>query len=337
MRYIDDIFTTTKNEEDLEHLQETLQENSVLRFTKENSENHCLPFLDIRISKEENKFSTTVYTKPTNVGRCLNARGECPETYKKSVISAYVKRAFTHCSTWKLVNAELDRTRQLLTNNGFRGDLIEEGIRKQMEIFYKGNEKENKGEKITIYHKMNYNNAFKQEANALRSICKRGVKTIDPEKSIHLQIYSKPNLLSSLIMRNSTAPPEPKEAMTNVVYRFKCNEGNCESSNKVYIGYTTNTLKKRLQNHRNQGAIFQHFTEHHNKRPVVAELINSTEIITREQNFSRLIIAEAIAIHIERPKLNIQTHSHHVLPSTRRQRALDIEALLQNARRTSSN
>ena len=133
-------------------------------------------------------------------------------------------------------------------------------------------------------------------------------------------------------MRNSTAPPEPKEAKTNIVYRFKCNEGNCESSNKVYIGYTTNTLKKRLQNHRNQGAIFQHFTEEHNKRPVVTELINSTEIITREQNFSRLIIAEAIAIHIERPTLNVQTHSHHVLPSTRRQRALDIEALLQVAR-----
>ena len=321
-----------KSEEDLQQLQRKLQDNSVLRFTNEKSENQSLPFLDIMISKEENKFRTTVYTKPTNVGRCLNARGECPETYKKSVISAYVKRAFTHCSTWKLVNAELDRTRQLLTNNGFRGDLIEEGIRKQMEIFYKESEKENQGEKITIYHKMSYNNAFKQEANALKNICKRGVNTNDPEKSLNIQIYSKPNLLSSLIMRNSTAPPEPKEALTNVVYRFKCNEGNCESSNKVYIGYTTNTLKKRLQNHRNQGAIFQHFTEQHNKRPIVAELINSTDIITREHNFSRLIIAEAIAIHIQKPTLNVQTFSHHILPSTRRNRSMDIEAQMHSAR-----
>ena len=180
---------------------------------------------------------------------------------------------------------------------------------------------------------MSYNNAFRQEANALKCICKRGVATNDPEKSISLRIYCKPNLLSSLIMKNSTAPPESKEAATNVVYRFTCNEGNCESSQKVYIGYTTNKLRKRLQFHRNQGAIFQHYTENHDKKPSVTELINSTEIITKEQNFSRLIIAEAIAIHLEKPKLNIQTHSHHVLPSTRRQRALDIEALLQTARR----
>ena len=105
-----------------------------------------------------------------------------PRDVQKSVISAYVKRALTHCSTWRLVNAELDRIRQLLTNNGFRGDMIEEGIRKQMEKFYKEEEKAIKNDKeVIIYHKMSYNNAFKQEANALQNICKRGIKTTDPE------------------------------------------------------------------------------------------------------------------------------------------------------------
>ena len=64
----------------------------------------------------------------------------------------------------------------------------------------------------------------------------------------------------------------------------------------------------------------------------MAELINSTEIITREQNFSRLIIAEAIAIHIQEPTLNVQTYSHHTLPSIRRQWSLDIQAHLQTGR-----
>ena len=80
MRYIDDIFTTTKGEGDLEKIQEKLQENSVLKFTTEPSRNKCLPFLDTLVTKENEKFVTTVYTKPTNVGRCLNARGECLET-----------------------------------------------------------------------------------------------------------------------------------------------------------------------------------------------------------------------------------------------------------------
>ena len=333
MRYIDDIFTTTKGEGDLEKIQEKLQENSVLKFTTEPSRNKCLPFLDTLVTKENEKFVTTVYTKPTNVGRCLNAKGECPETYKKSVISAYVKLALTHCSTWRLVNAELDRIRQLLTNNGFRGDMIEEGIRKQMEIFHKEEEKAIRNDKeVIIYHKMSYNNSFKQEADALQNICKRGIKTTEPEGRLSLRIYCKPHLLSTLVMKNNTAPSETKETMTNIVYRFKCTEGTCESSENFYIGYTTNQLRKRLQFHRNQGSIFQHFTEKHNRRPTVTELLSSTDIITREQNFTRLTIAEAVHIQLEKPTLNVQTHSHHVLPSTRRRRALDIEALLQMAR-----
>ena len=78
---------------------------------------------------------------------------------------------------------------------------------------------------------------------------------------------------------------------------------------------------------------FQHFTEKHDRKPTVNGLLTSTDIITREQNFSRLTIAEAVHIQLEKPTLNIQTHSHHVLPSTRRRRALDVEALLQAARR----
>ena len=180
---------------------------------------------------------------------------------------------------------------------------------------------------------MSYNNSFKQEANVLQNICKRGIRTTDPETKLSLRIYCKPNLLSNLVMKNSTAPPEKKETMTNIVYRFRCKEGTCESSDKCYIGYTTTHLRKRLQNHRNQGAIFQHFTEKHDRKPTVNELLTSTDIITREQNFSRLTIAEAVHIQLEKPTLNIQTHSHHVLPSTRRRRALDVEALLQAARR----
>ena len=233
-----------------------------------------------------------------------------------------------------MVNAELEKIRQLLTNNGFRGDVIEEGIKKQMEIFHeRQQEKKEDKKEITIYHKMSYNNAFKQEENVLKNICKRGIKPTDPEKNINIRIYSKPNLLSALVMKNSTAPPKTKEATTNVVYRFTCSERSCESSKKTYIGLTTTTLRRRCQNHRNQGAIFQHFTEKHDRKPTVNEILDSTEIVTKETNFSRLTIAEAISIHLEKPTLNVQTHSHHILPSTRRQRALDVEALLQEARR----
>ena len=70
-RYIDDIFITINNNEDITRLITALENNSVLKFTSENSDNGRLPFLDIDITKQANKFKATVYTKPTNVGRCL--------------------------------------------------------------------------------------------------------------------------------------------------------------------------------------------------------------------------------------------------------------------------
>lgn len=322
-RYIDDIFVTTKDEEDLKNLQDVFQQNSVLRFTIEKSVDHKIPFLDTMVQKEANKFITSVYTKPTNIGRCLNARGECPDTYKKSVISAYVNRALTHCTSWRLIHAEFERIRQLLTNNGYNGDMIEECIKKKLDSFQSNDivrRNEEEYRKITIYHRIHFSTAYKKEAEVIRNIIQRGVLTTNPEEKLDIRIYCKPNQLASLIMRNSTVPPKEKEVKTNVVYKFKCPEGNCESPENTYIGHTSTTLRRRLTYHRNQGAIFQHFTDKHDRKPTVNELLESTSILAQESNSRRRIIIEAVYIKLQKPSLNIQTSSFYILPSTRRQR-----------------
>ncbi|XP_076056335.1 uncharacterized protein LOC143034285 [Oratosquilla oratoria] len=113
-RYIDDIFITTSNDEDTNSFMMALQNNSCLTFTNERSDQRRLPFLDLDITKHEVGFRTKVYTKATNVGRCLNARGECPTAYKRSVGAAYINRALTHCSSWIETHREFDSIRQLL-------------------------------------------------------------------------------------------------------------------------------------------------------------------------------------------------------------------------------
>ena len=331
-RYIDDLFVTHEDDDDLRNIQAALQEHSVLRFTIEKSQDEKMPFLDVLVQRGDGGFNTTVYTKPTNIGRCLNARGACPETYKRSVVSAYVNRALTHCSTWRQTHAELDRVRQLLTNNGYKEEMIENCIRSKMDKFQKDETRRQEEEEdttIPLYYKMNYGTKYQDECKVFRGIIQRGVTTVDPQKRIDLRIYCRPNQMASLVMRNSTAPPKEKEARTNIVYKFICPERNCESSEASYIGLTRTTLRRRLQNHRNQGAIFQHYTEKHNKRPVVNEILESTNVIGQETTLRRLMIAEAVAIKLQKPTLNIQTTSQYVLPSTRRQRALEVEGALQ--------
>ena len=179
--------------------------------------------------------------------------------------------------------------------------------------------------KISIYYRMNYGTAYNQESQAIRGIIRRGVTATEENRKIDLRIYCRPNLMASLIMKNSSVPPKEKEEKTNVVYKFKCSEGNCESPESIYIGFTTTTLRRRFQSHRNQGAIFQHYTEKHNRRPTVSKLLQCTNIIEQENDKRKLMIAEAVHIKLQKPSLNIQTTSYYILPSTRRQRALDVE------------
>ena len=51
------------------------------------SVNRKLPFLDVLVETNDNKFQTKVYHKPTDQGLCLNADSECVEKYKTSVIT----------------------------------------------------------------------------------------------------------------------------------------------------------------------------------------------------------------------------------------------------------
>ncbi|XP_076043787.1 uncharacterized protein LOC143026887 [Oratosquilla oratoria] len=132
-RYIDDIFITTSTDDEVPLFLAAFESNSCLAFTCECSIEGRLPFLDVDISKQDKSFKTKVYIKATNVGRCPNARGECPAAYKRFVVASYVNRALTHCSTWTETHRELDRIRQLLTNNGYTDHLIEDVIKKKMD------------------------------------------------------------------------------------------------------------------------------------------------------------------------------------------------------------
>ena len=322
-RYIDDIFITTTSEDEVNHLIMAFQTNSCLKFTSENSVDGRLPFLDINIIKEGRNFKTSVYTKATNVGRCLNARGECPATYKKSVVAAYVNRALTHCSSWTDTHRELDRIRQLLTNNGYQDHLIEETIKKKMDKFYNKTPPATTRQKITIYHQNHFHNQYREECNAIKSIIKRGVTPTNEDTDIDLRIYCRPSLTKSLVMRNSTAPRAPRESTTNVVYKFSCMEGHCDGS-KTYIGRTSSTLRRRLQFHRNNGSIFQHYTDSHNMKPPLQTLIEQTKIVHHEQNFRKLQIAEAVSITCQHPSINIQQAAEFILPSARPQ-PLDLQ------------
>ncbi|XP_076058664.1 uncharacterized protein LOC143035685 [Oratosquilla oratoria] len=71
-RYIDDIFIKTTHNEDISLLENYLQDASSLTFTIENSLEGSMPFLDILVTQQQEKFDTDTYVNPTNTGQCMN-------------------------------------------------------------------------------------------------------------------------------------------------------------------------------------------------------------------------------------------------------------------------
>ena len=118
-RYVDDLFICAQSSAQIENLRLRLQEVSGLNFTSELNNDGKLPFLDVLVDSNLEKFTTSVYRKPTNMDKCMNGAGECSEKYKRSVIRAYVRRAIKVCDSWHSLNDELKHVRQMLVNNGY--------------------------------------------------------------------------------------------------------------------------------------------------------------------------------------------------------------------------
>ena len=73
-----------------------------------------------------------------------------------------------------------------------------------------------------------------------------------------------------------------------------------------------------MMQHRHKGAIHDHFMEKHGDKPTLAELLENTKIINKVSNKRILYIAEAVAIEIRKPKLNVQKKFDYTLPSNRK-------------------
>ena len=127
------------------------------------------------------------------MGRCLNAKSECPDRYKVSVIRSSIGRALRTCSNWILLDAELKRVRQILVNNGFSNRDVDSEI-----MTAKNNERNDKvrsNKKAPL--KLNYLNqmsqSYKVDERVLHEIVSSCVTCTDPNRSVVLVIYYKKN------------------------------------------------------------------------------------------------------------------------------------------------
>lgn len=315
-RYIDDTFVAVHSEEELEQLIREFENHSSLKFTFESNNNGKLPFLDVLVTTEENRYTTTVYTKPTNEGLCLNGRSECPKRYLNSVIDAYARRALSHCTTWQDTHQELDRASQVLANNGFKDCDVNQRFKRAIDRWYNDQDNpipnENPKGQIKIFYGAIMHSNYREEEKAMKNIIKRNVKPVEDNTEIDLVIYYKNNKTKNLIMKNNPRPINDEMKRHNVVYHFQCPVGGC--CPHTYVGRTTTRLSKRLSCHLQEGAIFNHFMQEHGRRPSRNEVTGNTKILYNAPDVCRLSFMEALLIYVKKPTLNT-TNEILLLPS----------------------
>ena len=91
-RYVVDTFAIFRSETKADKFFTTLNSlHSALKFTMEKEANHTLPFLDVKMEKENGQFLTSIYRKSTFTGQyiCWDSFG--PSKRKTNLIGTLVR------------------------------------------------------------------------------------------------------------------------------------------------------------------------------------------------------------------------------------------------------
>ena len=80
-----------------------------MRFTSETENENSISFLDLKIRRDNNKLTTSVYRKPTFSGVFTNFGSFIPKSYNCNLPSTLLHRAFKLCSNRKLFHQESDK------------------------------------------------------------------------------------------------------------------------------------------------------------------------------------------------------------------------------------
>ena len=101
-----------------------------IKFTSEIEENGLLSFLDIKISRENNKFVISVYRKPAFSGVFINFESFIPDIDKRGLIETLLHRSFRLYSKYENFHREIETLKAILKRNSYPHNLVNHCIKK---------------------------------------------------------------------------------------------------------------------------------------------------------------------------------------------------------------
>ena len=138
-RYIDDTFLLFRSKHDIEKFGNYLNcQHKNIKFTSETENENSISFLDIKITRDNSKFMTSVYRKPTFSGVFTNFGSFILNSYKYNLLFTLLHRAFKLCSDFERFHQEIDKLKTIFENNGYLKSFFDFCLKKSLDkIFIK--------------------------------------------------------------------------------------------------------------------------------------------------------------------------------------------------------
>ena len=237
-RYVDDIFLLFDNRD---HVKKFLRfmnsRHKNIRFTYEEEENDTLAFLDIKITRSPEGFTTSVYRKKTFSGVYLNFGSFLPMDYKKGLIATLLHRTFMVCSDYVRFHEEVNKLKVIWQKNGFPLFFIDRCIKKFLDkLFVKKTADSSQKKKEVIFPMVFLGKITLQVKKKLQST----FKELCPGLKIKIVLSSPNRLRSGFLFKDRL----PREMDSMLLYKFTCGVCNC-----TYIGETKRHFQVRSSEH----------------------------------------------------------------------------------------
>ena len=136
-RYVDDIFVTFNSYwQLLKFVDYTNHQHSNIKFTFEVEKNNNFSFLDVKICRENNKFTTSVFRKHTFSGAFTNFDSFIPISYKHGLVNTLIFRCFKICSSYEKLHNQIVYLKQIFKRNRYSNDFADLCIKKFFDKLY---------------------------------------------------------------------------------------------------------------------------------------------------------------------------------------------------------
>lgn len=232
VRYVDDVFAVIKKSDEEKWMKILNEQSPTIKFTMEREQNGKLPFLDVLVTRINNKLDFNVYRKPTNTDRYITRDSYCRKSTKLAAFNSMVYRLCRLPLSVINYMEELKNIKRIANINGYTDEeietLVEKHSRKMKKLESSTLFSQNKKEEITRAS-FTFNHTI---TNYLKPIFK--------QQGIEM-VFTSNNKLKDVL---GNPKDKIEDHQKSGVYEISCSD-----CNKIYIGQTRRTILARYKEH----------------------------------------------------------------------------------------